>query len=57
MKSNISKYYTIRKSDWCSTGYGLYECEGDKCRLIACTIPFSLSTAIDLSFYTKIAKS
>ncbi|BCU70342.1 hypothetical protein KN1_16390 [Stygiolobus caldivivus] len=56
MNSNISKYYTIKKSDACISGYGIYECIEDKCKLIACTVPSPLSTAIDLTFYTKFTK-
>ncbi|MEJ2775879.1 hypothetical protein WIW90_06590 [Sulfolobaceae archaeon RB850M] len=32
----MGKTYTIRKTPICYSGYGLYECEGDKCKLIAC---------------------
>jgi len=29
----MGKTYTIRKTPICYSGYGLYECEGDKCKL------------------------
>ncbi|QXJ35306.1 hypothetical protein J5U22_01853 [Saccharolobus shibatae] len=33
-----SKYYTIRKTSICNSGYGIFECENDnKCVLIACS--------------------
>ncbi|BBG24304.1 hypothetical protein IC006_1614 [Sulfuracidifex tepidarius] len=36
MKKN--KYFTIMKTMTCRTGYGLYECVGDKCSLVACVL-------------------
>ena len=54
MKSNISrKYYTVKRSDTCISGYGIYECEGDRCKLVACITPQAMTT-LDLDFYTKI---
>ncbi|ACP47316.1 hypothetical protein YN1551_0120 [Sulfolobus islandicus Y.N.15.51] len=33
-----SKYYTIRRTFICNSGYGIFECEDEtKCALIACT--------------------
>ncbi|BDB98587.1 hypothetical protein [Saccharolobus caldissimus] len=48
MKSNKVKYYTIRRTSICNSGYGIFECEDEnKCTLIACVYTTSLSTPLN----------
>ncbi len=41
------KFYTVRKTLLCDSGYGIFECEDEnKCTLIACTYTSPLSTKL-----------
>ncbi|AHC52467.1 hypothetical protein SUSAZ_04720 [Sulfolobus acidocaldarius SUSAZ] len=46
------KTYTVRKTFTCTSGYGLYECEGDKCKLVACVNSEPLASPLNHDIFS-----